>query len=216
MLLHAQKRWLKAVTTALWPYTICMANDVHLNTPSLTSNRSPPKMFASSPVASQALPLLWLSSLCPELKAAVREPNCEVDQSFQGWTLPWAVANPCKAGRSRPESYDRYGLPTVRPGLGQSLLDHTRWLWGRSPRTNLDGSDRFWRKARQRRHLLRRHHDPLQGKKSPTGRLQNRLRRNHLQQFKTTTNTYRRTYCRTKRRTMNRPPKGQKQLRHAA
>ena len=52
MLLHAKHRWSDAIETALWPYAIRMANEIHNLTPDLTrpDSRSPTELFASSEV----------------------------------------------------------------------------------------------------------------------------------------------------------------------
>ena len=52
MLLHAKHRWSDAVETALWPYAIRSANEVHNSTPDLNraDSRSPTELFTSSEV----------------------------------------------------------------------------------------------------------------------------------------------------------------------
>jgi hypothetical protein len=63
MLLHAHKQWPTAITPALWPYALCMANDLINNTPDLKSKREPIMLFSGSKVAIE--PKHWLPFGCP-------------------------------------------------------------------------------------------------------------------------------------------------------
>ena len=65
MLIHAAKRWPKAVTTNLWPYAIRMANDVLNETPHLQdkTRRTAQQIFSNTAV--QTNPKHWKPFGCP-------------------------------------------------------------------------------------------------------------------------------------------------------
>lgn len=49
MLIQAHRRWPEAITTALWPYAIRMANDLHNNLPGVSAQPSPMEQFSGAP-----------------------------------------------------------------------------------------------------------------------------------------------------------------------
>jgi hypothetical protein len=65
MLIHANKRWPKAITTNLWPYALRMANDVLNETPLMQNKekRSPQQLFSNTMV--QPNPKHWKPFGCP-------------------------------------------------------------------------------------------------------------------------------------------------------
>jgi hypothetical protein len=65
MLIHANRRWPKAVTANLWPYALRMANDVMNETPSMQNKdrRSPQQIFSRTNV--QPNPKHWKPFGCP-------------------------------------------------------------------------------------------------------------------------------------------------------
>jgi hypothetical protein len=51
MLIHANRRWPKAVDAHLWPYAICMANEVLNSTPDITRKFTPIEAFSGTNIA---------------------------------------------------------------------------------------------------------------------------------------------------------------------
>jgi hypothetical protein len=63
MLIHAGKRWSKAITANLWPYAIRMANDVLNATPNSADEIAPIAKWSNSPVSTN--PKHWQPFGCP-------------------------------------------------------------------------------------------------------------------------------------------------------
>jgi len=82
MLIHANKRWPKSVTTNLWPYALRMANEVLNNTPSMQDKqrRAPLQIFAATKVAIN--PKHWHPFGCP---VYVLNSKLQTNSIFHKW-----------------------------------------------------------------------------------------------------------------------------------
>jgi hypothetical protein len=63
MLVHAKHRWPQAINAHLWPYALCMANDVHMHAP-LRNGKAPLDLF-SQVASTTAIPKHFHSFGCP-------------------------------------------------------------------------------------------------------------------------------------------------------
>jgi hypothetical protein len=63
MLIHASKRWPKAINTNLWPYALRMSNDILNESPNMITGKIPINDFSGSQIASN--PKHWHSFGCP-------------------------------------------------------------------------------------------------------------------------------------------------------
>ena len=79
---HANKRWPTAISTALWPYAIRMANDVVNATPNMNvkGRLSPEQVFADTKVNTN--PKHWHPFGCP---VYVLESELQSNKPFDKW-----------------------------------------------------------------------------------------------------------------------------------
>jgi phosphoglycolate phosphatase-like HAD superfamily hydrolase len=83
MLIHANHRWPTAVNAHLWPYALCMANDLHNAAPSLShkSHQSPFELFTGVKVAPNLQHFKTFG--CP---VYVLDTKLQGQRSFNKWT----------------------------------------------------------------------------------------------------------------------------------